>query len=163
MKNGVEAWSFSSSQYVKSAVSNVEDYLSSIDKKLPRRATSPISPGYRPEVDISPELPPIEARYYQSLIGILRWIVELGRVDITTETSMMASYMVLPRMGHLDQVLHIFEFLKNFHNSEMVFNPSYPEKMRMILSEKLGKTQSMERKKRRYLRISLNHEDMVSS
>ena len=41
--------------------------------------------------------------------------------------SMMASCMALPRKGYLDQVLHIFDFLKNFHNSERVFDPSYPE------------------------------------
>ena len=30
LKNGVEAWAFSSSQYVQSAISNVEDYLKEI-------------------------------------------------------------------------------------------------------------------------------------
>ena len=40
---------------------------------------------YRQDNDISEELGPQEASYYQSLIWILRWIVELGRVDICVE------------------------------------------------------------------------------
>ena len=55
---------------------------------------------YRAEIDISPELDATDAAYYQSLIGMLRWMVELGRVDITTEVAMLSSYLVLPREGH---------------------------------------------------------------
>ena len=35
LNNGVEAWSFSSSQYVQAAVKNVEEYLSKEGRKLP--------------------------------------------------------------------------------------------------------------------------------
>ena len=127
LDNGVDAWSFSSSQYVQNAVANVETYLRKLGKSLPRKATAPFTTGYRPEIDTTAELDPIEAAYYQSLIGIIRWIVELGRVDITAEASMMASCMAMPRRGHLDQLFHMFAFLKNKHNSEMVFDPSEPD------------------------------------
>ena len=59
-----------------------------------------------------------------SLIGILRWIVELGRVDVCLEVSMMSSHMAMPREGHLSEVLHIFSYLRKYHNAEMVFDPS---------------------------------------
>ena len=127
LENGCEAWSFSSSQYVQNAVLNIESHLRKQGKKLPKRASAPFSTGYRPELDISPELDSKDITYYQSLIGILRWIVELGRVDITAEVSMMASHMALPRQGHLEQLFHIFAFLKYHHNSEMVFDPSEPD------------------------------------
>ena len=61
-----------------------------------------------------------------SLIGILRWIVELGRVDICCEVSMMSSFSAMPRDGQLEQLYHIFAFLKNNHNSRLVFDPLYP-------------------------------------
>eukprot|EP00957_Ditylum_brightwellii_P152694 11623013-Ditylum_brightwellii.AAC.1 len=32
----------------------------------------------------------------------------------------------MPREGHLEQVLHIFAYLRKYHNSELVFDPSYP-------------------------------------
>ena len=125
--NGVKAWSFSSSQYVQGAVENVERYLKLKGKFLPRKASTPLSAGYRPEIDTSKELAPSEASYYMSLVGILRWIVELGRVDITCEVSMMASMMAMPREGHLEQLFNMFGFLKSKHNAEMVFDPTVPD------------------------------------
>ena len=80
--------------------------------------------SYRPELDVSPELMPRDSAYYQSLIGILWWIVELGRIDICLEVSMMSSHLVMPRKGHLDQVLHIFAYLRKYHNTELVYDPS---------------------------------------
>ena len=40
---------------------------------------------------------------------------------------MMSSHLALPRAGHLEQVLHIFAYLKKHHNAEMVFDPSEVE------------------------------------
>ena len=103
LPNGVKAWAFGSAQYVKAAVSNVKEYLSKQGKSLPTKVKTPLSNGYRPEIDISEELDNEGASYYQSLIGILRWMVELGRVDICCEVSMMSSHLALPRQGHLNQ------------------------------------------------------------
>ena len=122
--NGAEAWAFGSSQYVKSVVENVENRLKKEGGALPKKAAAPILNDYRSEVDVSDELSPSQAAEYYSLIGILRWIVELGRVDITTEVSMMSSHLALPRVGHLEQVYHIFGYLKCHHNAEMVFDPT---------------------------------------
>ena len=46
LENGVKAWSFSSSQYVQGAVSNVETYLKKQNKLLPRKCPTPLSAGY---------------------------------------------------------------------------------------------------------------------
>ena len=128
LENGLYAWVFGSSQYIKSAVANVEKYLDENGgAPLPRRSNTPLSYGYRPEVDITPELPPTDASHYMSLLGIFRWIVELGRVDICCEVSMMASHLAMPREGHLKEVYHIFAYLKAHHNAEMVFDPSTTE------------------------------------
>jgi hypothetical protein len=50
---------------------------------------------------------------YQSVIGILRWAVELGRVDITTEVSMLSSHLC-PVTDTL-LVLCIFAYLEKKH------------------------------------------------
>ena len=128
MENGAQAWAFGSSQYVQAAVKNVEDHLASSNKTLPhgRSCETPLSSNYRPELDISKELDGVNAAYYQSLIGVLRWMVELGRVDICCEVSLLSSHLALPREGHLEQVYHMFGYLKKYHNSEMVFDPSDP-------------------------------------
>ena len=126
--NMVEAWNFSSSQYVQEAVSNVKKFLQYLDGSiLFMKINDPLSNGYRPELYSSPELDGSDGVYYQSFIGILRWMVKLGRIDICCEVSMMSSQLSLPREGHLDQVFHTFMYLKKHHNSDLVFEPSYPD------------------------------------
>ena len=129
LENGANAWAISSSQYVQIAVKNVEAYLMSEDSKrwkMPNKADTPLTTTHRPELDVSRELNVADAAYYQSLIGILRWIVELGRVYVCLEVSMMSSHLALPREGHLEQVLHIFAHLKKYHKPELVYDPSDP-------------------------------------
>ena len=127
LSNGTTCWSISSSQYIQAAVKNVEDHLAKKGEKLPPKAKSPWSTGYRPETDVTPELSPCDAAYFQSLIGVLRWIVELNRVDICMETSALASMMAMPREGHLAQVYRMFSFLKSHHNAVMVFDCTPPD------------------------------------
>jgi hypothetical protein len=80
----------SSSKYIQSAVQNVKDYLA---KKYPghawiKRAHAPLPSGYEPDVaDVTPELDAEQSSFYQSQIGVLRWMVEIGRVDIITDVS----------------------------------------------------------------------------
>ena len=129
LENGVWAWSFSLSQYVQSSIKNVEEYIGKSENshlKILSKAETPLTTSYRPELDVSPELTPQDSAYYQSLIGMLWWIVELGRIDICLEVSMMSSHLVMPRKGHLDQVLHIFVSLCKYHNTELVYDPSDP-------------------------------------
>ena len=129
LENGVNALTFSSSQYVQTAVKNVEAYLDSHGSKrwkMPSKAATPLTTTYRAELDVSRVLNMADAAYYQSLIGILRWIVELGRVDVCLEVSMMSSHLALPREGHLEQVLHNFAYLKKYHDAELVYDPSDP-------------------------------------
>jgi hypothetical protein len=102
--NGVKAWAFGSSQYVQSAVKNVYEHLAKQGLKLPYKAPNPLSIDYHPEIDVTPELGEDNALYYQNLIGALRWIVELGCVDIDVEVSMMSSHLALPWEGHLKKL-----------------------------------------------------------
>ena len=39
---------------------------------------------------------------------------------------MMSLHLALPREGHLEQVLCIFAYLKKYHNTELVYDPSDP-------------------------------------
>ena len=126
-QDGVTAWAMSPSKYVQEACQTVEDHLKKKGMNLPKRANGPWETGYVAELDDSPLLDPEEANFYQSQIGVLRWCVEIGRVDIITEVSLLSSYNAAPREGHLNAVYHIFGYLKRKHNSRMVFDPRYPE------------------------------------
>mgnify|MGYP005609354803 FL=1 len=52
--------------------------------------------SYRPEIDNTPELNDELATRYQHLIGVLRWAVELGRIDIYIEVAMLSAHNALP-------------------------------------------------------------------
>ena len=53
-------------------------------------------------------------------------MVELGRIDIMTEASLLSPHSSMPREGHLDAVCEIFGYLKHKHNSRMIFDLTYP-------------------------------------
>ena len=127
LPNGVEAYAVSTSQYIQEAVRNVESYLEKKGMTLCKAAGAPVTKDYRPELDTSPELDDEESTHYQSLIGVMRWMVEMGRVDICCEVSMLSSFVAMPREGHLQQIYHIFAYLKVHHNARIVFDPSYPD------------------------------------
>ena len=63
-------------------VNNMEAYLARKENKLNAKPSAPVSNGYRPDTEATNELQPGDAAYHQSLIGILQWMVDLGRVDI---------------------------------------------------------------------------------
>ena len=94
--------------------------------KLLPGAQTPMRATYQPEVDVSPELSAEFASYYQSLIGVLRCIVELSRVDICLEVLLLSSHLALPREGHFEQLLQDFSYLRKYHNSELIYDPSDP-------------------------------------
>ena len=51
----------------------------------------------------------------------------MGWIDICCEVSMMSSFVAMPRKGHLQQLYHLFVFLKLHHNARLVLDETYPE------------------------------------
>jgi hypothetical protein len=128
LPNGVQSWAMSSSKYIQAAVHNVKEYHNANfpSRQWTKRAKGPFPLNYAPETDVSPILDATQGSFYQTQIGVLRWCVELGRIDIITEVSELASYLAQPREGHLNAVFHIFGYLEKKHNARIVFDPSYP-------------------------------------
>jgi hypothetical protein len=122
---GYEYWALSSRSYVKNAVKNVKEMLQS-EGGLKGQAKTPFMSGYRPELDVTDELDSELSSRYSQLIGILRWMVELGRIDIYHEVSVLSQYLALPRHGHLEAVYHIFAYLDKHEKSSIVFDPADP-------------------------------------
>ena len=75
--------------YVKSAVKVVESLIpeDDPDAKLKSTARNPFATGCKPELDVTPELNDELGSRFLQLIGILRWAIELGRIDIFVELS----------------------------------------------------------------------------
>jgi hypothetical protein len=126
---GSECWALGSDSYLKEAlrVCNklmVEHDLKFTSTKRHGRKTPFSNHGYRPELDDTLYCNSELLTVYQNLIGILRWICELGRMDILHETSILSQYLSQPRIGHLQQVLNIFYYLKHRGKSYLTLDPT---------------------------------------
>lgn len=132
-EDGSHAWLMGSASYVEKVVKNVKKILNKhgfeYNRKLSDINYSPKQPfttaSYRPELDTSTMCNDEQLTLYQNLIGILRWIVELGRVDIAYEVSKLSSYLVEPRTGHLLQAIHMFKYLDIHRKNELALDPKY--------------------------------------
>jgi hypothetical protein len=130
LPNGVMVWGLSPLKYVVQAVKICQVHLT--DKlngkySIPTRADNPFPVDYNPSTDLSDILNPECSSFYQHLIGVVRWMVELGRIDIATEVSMLSSNLPCPREGHLENALHVMGYLRLKHNSRLIFDPTYPD------------------------------------
>ena len=125
--NDVNCWTITSHDYVKAAVKNVEDAIKGTSRRLPtRNVETPMSMCYVPELDVSDELCDMDVTFFQELIGVLRWATEIGRVDILLEVSLLSQYQANPREGHMEQLLHIFGFLKKHPKLSLYLSPELP-------------------------------------
>ena len=120
-------WAMSSEKYVKEAIRNVVNWLEEHNlPKLKPRAPSVFPSNYRPELDLSAYCDDEFGHYYQLQIGVLRWAVELGSINICTEVSMLAVLTTAPRiLGHFHAMLHVFSFLSHHPRCHLVFDAKY--------------------------------------
>lgn len=86
---------YGSSKYVQAVVKNIEETLTKEGKSLPTQCMAPLSTDYQPEIGVLTELGDKGVWTYQSLIGILRRIVELGCINICCEVLLMLYHMAL--------------------------------------------------------------------
>jgi hypothetical protein len=75
-------WTMSPEQYVKAAVSNVEEDLAKHGRRLPSKCVTPFLSNYAPWLEETPELKADGVQRFQELIGQLRWAVKIRHVDI---------------------------------------------------------------------------------
>jgi hypothetical protein len=122
----VECWTMSAEKYVTASVKNVDEALAKRGLRLPSKCYTPLASDYRPELEISPELKSDGIQLYQELIGVLRWAVELGRVDVLLEVALMSTYMAMPREGHLQQLYRIFGYFKLYPKRKIAFDFQHP-------------------------------------
>ncbi|KAL7526240.1 hypothetical protein ACHAWF_001690, partial [Thalassiosira exigua] len=130
--NNERPWSLISTKYVKVAVANVETMLK--EEGCEFKTTSdgkasmckPIPTGYKPELDTAEECNAEHHSRFQQLIGILRWALEFGRIDIHIEVAIISQYSANPRVGHLEAVYCIFHYLKRNQVKRLVMDPETP-------------------------------------
>jgi hypothetical protein len=114
LPNEVMVWGLSPLKYVIQAVKIYQLHLTEkLNRKylIPARVDNPFPVDYDSSTDLSDILDPECSSFYQHLIGVMRWMVELERIDIATKASMLSSYLACPHKGHLENVLHVMGYL----------------------------------------------------
>jgi hypothetical protein len=53
-------------------------------------------------------------------------VIELGRINIILEVSLLSQFLACPCEGHLQEAFHVFGYLKKHARSQMVFNEMVP-------------------------------------
>eukprot|EP00957_Ditylum_brightwellii_P114414 8722693-Ditylum_brightwellii.AAC.3 len=92
LPDGREVWSMSSRKYCAAACKCTNEMLAKKRSKLQGQTDHPYPANYKPEVDTTEELGGELTSRYQQLIGILRWCVELRRIDIAFEVSKLSAF-----------------------------------------------------------------------
>ena len=82
----------------------------------------PAAPKYHPELDDTNILGDDDAQLYQSYIGIIRWAIEIGRIDLCMAGGVMARFSACPREGHMVAVMKILAYCKRHIESKLVFD-----------------------------------------
>ena len=73
-------------------------------EKLNKTVKIPLPVKYHPELKISPLLDIKGIRLYQSLIGMLQWVVTLVRYNIQQAVMTMSRFRDITRRDHLERV-----------------------------------------------------------
>ena len=63
---------------------------------------------------------------FQQLIGILRWDVEFGKINIQMEVSLISQYQASTREGHMEALYLVFHFMSNSFKKRLVMDPHEP-------------------------------------
>ena len=125
--DGTSYWSMHPRDYVVQSVKLVQGWCVEDKRPWKKKRKNAMQHNYLPELDTSRELGDDLGTRYQQMIGILRWAVELGRIDIITEISHMSSFNASPREGHLEALYQIFEYLGNHETGgRVVYDSLYP-------------------------------------
>jgi len=67
---------------------------------------------WRWQIDISTELDKNGVHEYQQHIGVLRWVIELSRIDIMTEVSCLSQHLCATQVNHLELVYKIYHYTR---------------------------------------------------
>ena len=115
---------FQPKKYIEKMIDN---YQRIFKGELPRKVYSPLEKGDHPETDTSELLDEENTKIYQSLIGALQWVIQIGRFDVCTAVMTMSRFRAAPRQGHLDRVKRIHGYLSRFRGAAIRIRTDMPD------------------------------------
>ena len=111
----ISTWYMSAEAYLEKAIPIViEDYFGPLKALFSSRISAPASPDYHPELDQTDLL-------LDDDIGISRWAIELGRIDLAQHTgAVLSKFLEAPQQGHL-----VVAIVKVLYFIQLVINMRY--------------------------------------
>jgi len=111
----------------KKHIEKILDNYQRIYGELPRRAQSPLLQNDHPELDTSELLSLDDQKIYQSLIGALQQVIQIGRFDISTAVMTLSRFRAMPRQGHLERVKRIHGYLSKMRHATIKIRTETPD------------------------------------
>ena len=111
----------------KKYIEKILDNYQRIYGRLPKRAHSPLLQNDHPELDTSELLNFDDQKIYQSLIGALQWVIQIGRFDISTAVMTLSRFRAMPRRGHLERVKRIHGYLSKMRHATIKIRTDAPD------------------------------------
>ena len=107
-----DVWTYGCKTYATEAIAKVERMFGTIAKE-----TTPLpTTDCHPEMDQSPLLDLDGHRKFQMLLGMLQWLMAIGRPDLSQVVACLNRFGAAPREYHLDLAVRCFGFIKQVPN-----------------------------------------------
>ena len=103
-----DIWTYGCHTYINEAVAKVERMFGVLAKE---KTPLPVDDTH-PELDQSPTLGLNDHRKFQMLLGMLQWIVQIGKPELSQACASLSRFGACPRERHLDLAIRIFGYLK---------------------------------------------------
>ena len=118
-------WYISARLYLKNVIGEIKQIWGNLGKLLPAGCGMdvPERPKYHLELHDTKLLDEDNIQLYQSYIGIIRWEIKLGRLDLYMDGGVMARFSAFPREGHMVAVLKTLAYCKKYIKLGLVFDP----------------------------------------
>jgi hypothetical protein len=71
---------------------------------------NPAEHGDHPQIDTSPKCNDKDCVMYQSMIGMLQWVISLGRFDIYPIVAKLTRFRAAPHQGHIERIKKVFGY-----------------------------------------------------
>ena len=105
-------WTYIVHIYAKEVVSRIKIIYGCLTKD-----STPIPvTKYHPELDDTPLLGLDDHRKRQILLGMLQWMVTIGKPELCQVVSSLRRFGEIPREGHLDPTACCFRYVKTTHD-----------------------------------------------
>ena len=125
LPKGPAGFKLGSQTYLKEALRKAANIYG---KPIKKGASTPLPPDIHLEVEDTPLLDHKRAQQYLQLVGMLQWMVELGRIDICHAARSLSRYSAAPCDKHWDATERVFRYLHKKQNYCIVIDPSSPGK-----------------------------------